>query len=80
MSSPLIKKRKVNTIMDEEQKLQRILKLRDCLLNIPIDAINSEDRKLLRLLNHHSLTIQWLREINNINNKSNSWKYDTNHY
>jgi len=66
--------------MDEEQKLQRILKLRDCLLNIPIDAINSEDRKLLRLLSHHSLTIQWLMEINNINNKSNSWKYDTNHY
>lgn len=61
--------------MNEDQKLNRILKLRDCLLNIPIDAINSEDCKLLRMLNHHSLTIEWLRQINNISNSGATWDF-----
>lgn len=61
--------------MDDKQKLHRILRLRDCLLDIPIDAINSEDRKLLRMLSHHSLTTQWLREINNMNNSGATWDF-----
>lgn len=59
----------------EEKLLELILALREHLMSFPIDGVNQEDIRILYYLSHHSLTTEWLFEINNMDKSEMKFLY-----